>query len=202
MNDSIHDLFDRGAAGDRDAIGQLLMRFEPDLRQSLPGLISARWNSEINIDDLLQMTYLDVVRSFQEIEWRGEAAFLAWLNIIAKSTLQDAIRKLLTRKRGGFNERIEASSPDSYGNLFDLLGGVTATPSKEAATREARVMVEQALLSLRLEQRQVIQLYDLDGRTPQEVADVLGISESAMFMRRKRALIKLTEILGTKSKYF
>jgi RNA polymerase sigma factor (sigma-70 family) len=201
--DSAFELYQKGRAGDRDAIGELLNRYGPEVRNRLEGSIAARWRSLLSVDEALQETYYNALRDFSGHQWHGERAFVGWLCKLANSALVDLVRKLGRKMRGGDRVRVSPNQDsESYSALFDLLGGVSTTPSREAAAAEARRIVLEALPQLKERYRLVIQLYDLEGIPAAEVAATLGCEIGAMYQLRKRALARLAQILGTKSKFF
>ena len=77
-----------------------------------------------------------------------------------------------------------------------------STPSRHAARDEAAQILEQALEQLPRNYHRVIQPYDLDSRSIEDVAAELNRSQGAVYMLRARALDRLRAILGSPSKYF
>ena len=130
-----------------------------------------------------------------------KTAFESWLATIAKHNLLNAIQMLEAEKRGGKRRRIEADRDDSYVALYELLGCTTTTPSRAAARREAHDALRGAIEKLPDDHRQVVQMYDLEGRPVQEVAAAMNRSPGAVFMIRARAHRTLGRLMGTASKY-
>lgn len=69
-------------------------------------------------------------------------------------------------------------------------------PEAEAGAAQRRERLRSAVLSLPLEPRQVISL-TLEGLTPREIAEVLGITENNAAVRLSRARRALRQILET-----
>ena len=91
---------------------------------------------------------------------------------------------------------------DSYITLLEVLGRTSTTPSRHAARREIADIVRSALDKLPADYARAVRLYDLEGRSSEEVAATLGRSVGAVHMLRARAHDRLCELLGSESKFF
>jgi len=133
--------------------------------------------------DATQDTYLKVWRGIKG--FRGDAAFTTWLYRVGMNAA-------LTRNRGNSRRRaIEvAAEPEA-------LVALPASDSTEAAAG-ARVelgVLETALASLPEHYRVAVVLRDVYGRSTAEVAEALGISETAAKVRVHRARKKLKSMV-------
>ena len=203
MSASQDDLIKRAVNGNREALAALLVRHGPQVRRLLRGKIPARWQSVLSDDDVMQQTYAEAVANIAQFTSNTEDAFAAWAATIARRNLLDAIRMLEAEKRGGGRRPICLESlQDSYFALFDsLLSRPQSTPSRRVAKAEAESALRRALACLPEVQARVVLLYDLQGRSVQEVAEALERSPGAVFMLRARAHRRLVEILGTPSNF-
>ena len=91
---------------------------------------------------------------------------------------------------------------DSYVTLLDQLALSATTPSRQAANNEAGGMLDDVIGKLPHDYRKVVRLYDLEGRSPTEVAESIGRSVGAVHMLRARAHDCLRELLGSESQFF
>ena len=140
------------------------------------------------------------IRSFQP---QGPAAFPAWLARIAQNNLLTAIHALAAQRRPDPRERVQLPRGDeSCVALLDALCSTKSSPSRSAARHEARFILEEAIGQLAEAHRQVVRLYDLEGRPAAAVAAAMGRSEGAIYMLRARAHEQLREILGSSSGFF
>jgi RNA polymerase sigma-70 factor (ECF subfamily) len=192
----------RAVAGDEDALSALLLESARPLRLEVAAALGARWQSVLEADDVLQVTYLEAFLRIGGFSYRGPGSFRAWLARIARNNVRDAIRELERLKRPPSERRIEATGDDSTFALLDQLGITTATPSRHAAARESRELIEQALLGLPEDYAAVVRGLDLEGRPAAEVAAGLDRSEGAVYMLRARAHDRLRESLGRQSRFF
>jgi len=188
--------------GDTDALTELLVNEGPALRARLAAEIPARWRSVLSADDVVQETYIDAFLDVKNFVPRGPGAFTAWLLTLARRNLVDAIRMLEAEKRGRSYRRLERrGTDDTLVALHEQLGRAPSTPSRHAARSEACSYLEQAIAQLPPAYRQVIEMYDLEGRPVAEVAAALSRSTGAVFMLRSRAHRLLSATLGTASRY-
>ena len=203
MSSSDDQLLVRAHQGQHEAIVQLLERHGPAARGVLAGAIPGKFAAVVSVDDVMQQTYLDAFLDIGKFHARDAVAFKAWLIKLARRNLVDAIRMLRAEKRGGSRIRIEPDTGgDSFVSLFEFLGGISRTPSREAAITESRLAIQSSLQRLPAAYQDVIRMYDLEGRPIEEVARHLTRSPGAVYMLRARAHERLAEIMGSASKYF
>ena len=203
MDPAQDDLLTRAIGGDRDALASLLTRHTPSLRQSLAGAVPSRWQSLLSVDDVLQQTFTDAVLDIERFTKREDAEFSGWLITIARRNLHDVIRMLEADKRGGGQRPLPLSDPDeSRDGLLEILSDSSTSPSGHAARNEARAALAQAIESLPQDHARVVRLYDLDGRSIQEVADELKRTPGAVYMLRARTHRWLRDILGRPADFF
>ncbi|MBK9119973.1 MAG: sigma-70 family RNA polymerase sigma factor [Phycisphaerales bacterium] len=191
----------RARVGDDDALAELLERFGPATRGELK--LAARWQGEIDLDDVMQITYVDAFLRIGSCVAQHEATFQAWLVQIARHNLLDAIRGLEADKRPPVTRRITSgSNGDSYVQLCELLGGSTSTPSRTVSREELRTHIDAAIQRLPADYAQVIRLMDLEGHSGVETAARMGRSRAAVHMLAGRARERLRELLGSATRFF
>jgi RNA polymerase sigma-70 factor, ECF subfamily len=134
-------------------------------------------------DDVVQETFIRAWKGLSR--FRGDAAVGTWLHRIALNTALTA-RARAARSRGTSLDAIEDTEaertsqddPELRGEVLDL-----------------RSRLEGALDTLPSGQRVVVVLKDVEGWSHAEIADHLGISESAAKVRLHRAHRRLVRIL-------
>lgn len=189
-------LIDRATSGDRDALTSLLESHGSRVRALLINDIGPAFQSLLDVDDVLQVTFLEAFLRIRQFENRGADAFGGWLTTIARNNLRDAIRELQRQKRNPPGQKIEPRKPSSSISLLDQIGWTSTTPSRSASDRELETQVEQALTRLPEDYERVLRLYEIDGREVDEVANLMGRSAGAVFMLRARALDRLRDVLA------
>ena len=163
---------------------QLLASALRALNRKAPGLLGALLRQRCRTSDLVQSALVDAIRSFPRFGGRHESEFVGWtLRIMERNSL-DRRRRLLAEKRSIARDRPEA----------DDLAGDQRTPSQLASDREQLLRVARAMRRLPTDQRRVLQLVALRGRSHAEVAAQLGRSEGAcrVLLARARAALLVT----------
>jgi RNA polymerase sigma-70 factor (ECF subfamily) len=191
-------LIARAVQGDRDALAQLLRTHGPRLRQHLR--ISQTWQDSLDVEDVLQVTYLEAFLRIRQLVTREPAAFARWLQTIAENNLRNAIKELGRSKRANPRRRVRSPMPDeSTALLLERVARTSMTASRIVTNRESQEVLRQAIARLPRTYRTVVELCDLEGKSPAEVGRELGRSAGAVHMLRARAHHRLAEILGSRS---
>lgn len=190
--------------GDVEALMAVLEEIAPRIRARITPKIPAAYQSMIEPDDVMQVTYGEAYSKIRRFRAGDADAFASWIATLAENNLIDALRALDAAKRPGPKHRVEKPkmAEDSMAALVDLLGVTSTTPSIVAMRGEAGNILVQTIEKLSPEYAAVIRLYDLDGMPAAEVARRIGKSEGAMYMLRARAHERLREFLGKESRFF
>lgn len=199
-------LLERAQRGDRDALIQLLEAYAGRVRARIGPKVGPHLRSSVDEDDVMQVTYLEVVTRFSTFQGGGASGFLAWMTRLAENNLIDAVRMLEADKRPNPKNRLgnrQVSDEDhSACALIDLIGVTVSTPTKAVAANEIRDALVNVLEKLPPDYATVVRLYDLKGKSAAEVAAELDRSEGAVYMLRARAHDRLRELLPSESKFF
>jgi RNA polymerase sigma factor (sigma-70 family) len=188
------DLIDMAVEGDELALTRLLALTGPRVRLALRNAF--HWNPDLELDDVMQLTYLEACQRISTFQSRGAGAFQGWLTQIARNNLNDAIRGLTRLKRTPPGQRVVANDRfGSSGALLDRLAVTSTTPSRKAATAEIDAVVQHAIRSLPQSYGQVIELLDLQGKSADEAATIMGRSRGAIYVLHCRGLDRLRERL-------
>lgn len=199
-------LLERAQRGDRDALIRLLEVYAGRVRARIGPKVSPHLRSSVDEDDVMQVTYLEVVTRFTTFQGGGASGFLAWMTRLAENNLIDAVRMLEADKRPNPKNRVgnrQVSDEDHSAHaLIDLIGVTVSTPTKAVAANEIREALSNVLEKLPPDYATVVRLYDLKGKSAAEVATELDRSEGAVYMLRARAHDRLKELLPSESKFF
>ncbi|MDA9859500.1 RNA polymerase sigma factor [Rubripirellula sp.] len=191
--------------GDKIALQQLLISRYEQLAILIRARIPAQLCSVLDVDDILQITFIHVFRGISNFKAGDADAFHAWVRSIAEAKVTDAIRSATRKKRGGGWKRIDAGVASSSESLLDfilLLSDERRSPSQSAATHEAVVALKIALAGLPEDQREAITLRYIDCLTIEEVIDQLNKSEPAVRGLLHRGKLSLKQSLGQSSTWF
>jgi RNA polymerase sigma-70 factor, ECF subfamily len=177
--------------GNKEAFEELFARYRTRLftyfRRSIGDPVQA--------EDLLQTLFLRVHRARET--YRPSAAFSTWIYTIARNLVRDTLGRERTEAgkremtRTSLRERNEAPVPGE-----ESVTTGHPTPERMLQRKEVAAHLQHALLSLPLEQREVILLSKYEQLSFPEIAAVLGCSVSAAKVRAFRALKALRAALG------
>ena len=179
--ETTEDLVRRARQGDREAFDEIEKRHEAALRRSIEARIGAEVRKRIDVDDLLQETFLAAFRSIDSLQWRGDDAFVRWLRQIAEHRIHDAAKG-------------RAPTPD-----LELVREVAAhgvSPSRAVRREERMQRLERALGRLSPDHAEVVRLVKIEGLKIREVAERMGRSETAVKNLLIRALGALRDAFG------
>jgi RNA polymerase sigma-70 factor (ECF subfamily) len=156
----------------------------------------------VEVDDVLQDTYMRAFQSVQQFEWRGSGTFRQWLGGIAENVIKGLARHHFhTQKREASREvplsqRRRTSSGGST-HLGSLLAHHGTSPSKGIRRNERLDRLEAALGRLSEDHREVIILARLRDLPIKEIAKRMGRSADAVSMLLLRALRELKGQFGS-----
>lgn len=180
--------------GDPGALSEMLREYAPALRAQLA--IDPKWQSVLDGDDILQVTYLEAFLRIGSFVETGPGSLLAWLRRIADNNLRDAVKGLQALKRPPPARQAAKTGDESTVELFELLGVTSSSPSRALATSEMKTALVAAFEALPEDYARVLRLYDLEGKSVAEVSAACSRSAGAIHMLRARALARLRELLG------
>lgn len=135
-----------------------------------------RLNSADDVDDAVQEVFVSLARQADSI--RSDVA--AWLHTCAVRTSIDAVRRNSARQRHE-TEYISARAAD-HGD--------------ENEARQLLAEVDAAILALPIEERSLILEYFISGRTQEQIASELAVSQSTVQRRLDRAADRLRRLLA------
>jgi RNA polymerase sigma factor (sigma-70 family) len=160
----------RARSGDLEALEALYRAFETPVYNLALRMLRAPEDAE----DVLQETFLEVVRSIKQ--YRGEGHLWGWIKRIAASKALMRIRRNQVRA----TEQLDEESTGGH-------GPVGAVP--------ARIDLERAFEQLSETSRAVVWLHDVEGYTHEEIAEQMGKTVSFSKSQLARAHARLRRML-------
>lgn len=173
---SDHDLMLAVRAGELGRLGDLFERHHRPLHGFLARLTGDRETAE----DLVQIVFQRILK--YRHTYREEGKFSAWIYHLARRVAADHHRRAV---RHG-----TATDPADFDHVSDEAAPTAATAA--AKSDDLRVM-QRALLSLPLDQREVLILHRFQHLRHDEIAKLLNISAGAAKVRVHRALAALRD---------
>jgi RNA polymerase sigma-70 factor (ECF subfamily) len=141
-------------------------------------------------DEVVQDAWLGVLRGLDRFE--GRASLKTWIyRIVANVARTRAVREA---RSAPFSSLAGADEPSVDPDRF-LPDGAWASPPEpwqNVLGAESRSVVDRAIAALPPQQRQVIQLRDVEGWPSQEVCNVLELSETnqRVLLHRARSHVR------------
>lgn len=183
------ELVAQAQAGDRDAIQQLLERYERRLLSVLLGMV----RNPDDARDLLQETFVRVFRNLEG--FKGESSFYTWIYRIAMNLAIDHQRRGGKRPLVEFDEGIGVKE-DAVGDGSANLG---IDPLRNVRSRELGEKIFEAIEGLTDDHRAVILLREIDGLSYEEISEILECSLGTVMSRlhyaRKKLQARLQEMI-------
>ena len=163
----------RAKSGDLEALEALYRAFETPVYNLALRVLQAPEDAE----DVLQETFLEVVRSITQ--YRGEGHLWGWIRQIAASKALMRIRHDRVRQTEELHEESEA-------------GGAGGT---SPGAVPAQIDLERAFERLSETSRAVVWLHDVEGYTHEEIAERMGKTVSFSKSQLARAHARLRGML-------
>ena len=172
-------LVERALAGDGDAFGEVVRRWERKIYALAYGITGSVEDAR----DATQETFIAAYRSLPR--FRGEAQVSSWLHRIAVNQCITRQRRARVRAETGLEEEVEA------GREQFLSTGREASPAHASESKQRAEAVRRAVASLPQELREVVLMKEFEELTFQEIADALQIPLSTVKSRLYTALKQL-----------
>ena len=171
-------LVEAAREGDTEAFDELVRRTYGDVFKLAVRLTG----NETDANDVVQDTYVRAFRGLRR--FRGDAQFSTWLYRIASNCASSFTARRTRQRCDSLSEAAEIvqTNPDQ-------------DPTLEAEASTLRQTIERALEQLPQRLRAVVVLKHLEDLSHREIAERLGISESATKVRLHRARNTLRRIL-------
>jgi RNA polymerase sigma-70 factor (ECF subfamily) len=200
-NGSTHDvarLLQAARHGDEEALGQLLDAYRNYLRMLARLEVGRRLQAKFDASDLIQETFLQAHRAFDDFRGASEADLLLWLRRILASQLSNLIRHYTRTKRR--DVKLERALDQNLNRSSQALRHVIAisqtSPSQQVVRREHAVLLADAMERLPEDYREVIVLRHLQGLKFPEVAQSMNRSEGSVKKLWARAIAALRGEMG------
>ena len=154
-------------AGDVAAFDRLIVKY----RERVYGIV---YNMTSNREDAADLTQDAFIKAFQSIHrFGGQSSFFTWLYRIAVNSTLSHLRRV--RLRAFFSlERIDSDEPISKEIIAALTDKVGA--ERDTYVRELQEKLNDAMQKLSIKHRTVVTLFEIDGLSHQEIAEVMDCS--------------------------
>lgn len=173
--DADQEIISRVLAGERELFAVLIRRYSDALYRHAVGMTGSPDVAE----DILQSSFIKAYQHLGEVRGR----FDAWAFRIVANACKDWLKNI-RRTHASYDEDTEPST--------------FATPDEELDRSELRTDLEWALAQLAPSLREAFVMKHVEGRSYEEMADLLGTTVGALKMRVHRAREALQGLLMEK----
>jgi RNA polymerase sigma-70 factor (ECF subfamily) len=156
--------------GNPETFQQLVDRFHHKVLNTCYGFVHQKEDAE----DIAQEVFLEVYQSIAN--FREEAQLSTWIYRIAVTKSLDFLRKQKRQKRFGYIRNILGLD----NQVEQVPAPQSANPQTTLENQERARILQQAVDSLAENQKIAITLHKYEGFSYQEIADVMGVSVSAV----------------------
>lgn len=186
--DADFDVVKRVQAGDVAAFDVLIRKY----RERLFGVV---YNLTSNREDTADLVQDAFIKAFQSINrFQGQSSFFTWLYKIAVNTTLSHLRKNKLRQFFSLEKvQEDGASTEILNQLTDTSGA-----DRDAYLKELQEKLNEALQKLSIKHRTVITLFEIDGLSHAEIAEVMDCSEGTV---RSRLHYAKQFLQGELSKY-
>jgi RNA polymerase sigma-70 factor (ECF subfamily) len=189
-------------SGDFVARQQLLSRHRERLRRMVQIYLDPRVSARVDPSDVLQEALTAAAINLPDYFANRPIPFYPWLRQFVRDELirihrrhvQAARRSIRLESRFG-GEVSDASAMQ----LADQLVGRESSPSQHLHREELNAQVKNSLAQLSESDRELLLMRCVEQLSIDEITSILSISETAAKSRLRRAMQKLTRLMGSRS---
>ena len=176
----------KAATRDPAAVESLVARHLSGLRAFIRLRLGPEIRARESASDLAQSVCREVLEQLDGFDYRGEAAFKAWLFTLATSKIRDRHRF--------HNREMRDPAREEHGLPIDAVAGYESlTPSRAAIDRENIERLERAFDQLPEHYREILTLSRIVGLRPEEIAEQTGRTTASVRHVLGRAIVRLAE---------
>jgi RNA polymerase sigma factor (sigma-70 family) len=165
-------------------IAEAVEREEPRLRSFIRKRVLDLGDAE----DVLQDVFYELISAYRMMKPAEEMT--AWLFRVARNRITD-----LFRRKNAVSLSEPAGGEEGAPALEDLLPSPDAGPDALYARGVLLEALDEALLELPENQREVFVAHEVMGRSFKEIADETGVSVNTLLSRKRYAVLHLRERL-------
>lgn len=187
------ELVERLKRRDEAAFNAFVLRYQDRVFRVLLRMLGDRAEAE----DLAQEVFISIFKAIES--FRGDSQLATWVYRVATNHCRNRLKYLARRRRqltDDFDEEDAAgaqgaSTPDRQG-----------TPDRLLEARQTEQLLQQGLLSLDEEQRELVVLREVEHLSYEEIMAITGLPEGTVKSRLHRARSALREHLERRERGF
>lgn len=182
-------LVERAQGGDQRAFDLLVSKYQ----RKLGRLLSRFIRDAAEVEDVSQETFIKAFRALPS--FRGESAFYTWLYRIGINTAKNYL--VSQGRRAPTSTAFDAEEAEGFEDASQLRD--INTPESLLLSKQIGQTVNAAMEALPVELRTAIVLREIDGRSYEEISEIMdcpiGTVRSRIFRAREAVAAKLRPLL-------
>lgn len=188
------------AKGSPELLGELLERYRPFLLLTLRQQIGPKLGVRCSASDIVQKTFVNACRGFEQFAGSTEPEFSAWLARIKDRNLKDAIREHVHAQGRTVSKERRLHDGDPMASFsWCEPAADQSTPSQKMIRGERALHLAAIIESLPKMQCEAIRLRYMEGCTLEEIASRLERTVDAAAGLVKRGVKALREKMAESS---
>ena len=161
--------------GDRRAFEALVVKYQRRIARHVARYITPSGE----VEDVVQETFIRAYRGLPS--FRGQSAFYTWIYRIASNVAMTAL------KRRGAHVSLDEPSDDENHTAFEPGRSDAEDPERTLVARQINEAVQQAMARLKPELVTPLMLFEVEGKSYAQIAEMLDVPLSTVKMRIFRA---------------
>jgi RNA polymerase sigma-70 factor (ECF subfamily) len=183
----INALIEAHLGGDPHAFAQIVGRYQLRLLNFVYRMIGDRDRAE----DLVQEAFLRVHRHLDRFD--RSRKFSTWIYTIASNLAKNELRN---RSRSPMLTLDQARPRDEFESPVLEFEDTTTRPDDLAERRDLKSLVDQTVAQLSSHHREVFVLRELEGKSYEEIAEIMHCNLGTVKSRLNRARQSFAELIG------
>jgi RNA polymerase sigma-70 factor (ECF subfamily) len=160
-------LVERIQAGEAQLFDDLILKY----RERIWGVLYHMTSNREDAADLAQDTFL---KAFQSINrFQGQSSFFTWIYRIAVNSALNHLQKNKIRR---FFSLEKIRDEDTASDLLQQLTDTGSGSDRAAYLSELQQKLNEAMQKLSIKHRTVVTLFEIDGLSHEEIAEITGTS--------------------------
>lgn len=186
VQDSDAVLVARTQKGDLDAFDFLARKYRERL-------LSVIYNMTSNREDAADLTQETFVKAFRSIgKFKGKSAFFTWLYRIGVNVTLSHLQKNKARRFFSFENLAEEVNQET---AYEILDSKTRS-DRPTMLNELQEKLNEALQKLSNKHRTIVVLFEIDGLSHKQIAEIMNCSEGTVRSRLHYAKQQLQAYLS------
>lgn len=188
--------------GNKEALSRLFARYQSRVLRAVRLRLNPELREKLKIQstDVVQEVFMSAFQKLSEFEPTSKGAFQHWLSKIVENYIRDQIDYFSAKKRYSPFGEVSLDEPiktDSGSEIrrIEAIPSRDTSPTQFVAKQEMKLVLDNLLLKLEEDDREVIIQYDIEELTFNEIAQLSNKTEDAIRKQYHRAKGKLSNFV-------